>query len=135
MNRFDLSSHGVTVADVRRNLVPARLYEEAVRFDASTRIADNGALVAYSGQKTGRSPLDKRIVRQSPSDQEVWWGGVNVPLERLTYEINRERAVDYLNTRPWLYCVDGFAGWDPRYRLKVRVICAGPIMPCSCTSC
>ncbi len=126
MSRFDLSAHGVTVADVRRNLVPARLYEEAVRFDASTRIADNGALVAYSGQKTGRSPLDKRIVRQSPSDQEVWWGGVNVPLERLTYEINRERAVDYLNTRPWLYCVDGFAGWDPRYRLKVRVICARP---------
>ncbi len=76
-----------------RNLVPARLYEEAVRFGAfNTRIADNGALVAYSGQKFDRSPLDKRIVRQSPSDQEVWWGGVNVPLERLTYEINRRLA-------------------------------------------
>ena len=125
MSDFDLRAHGFTVADVRRNLVPSRLYEEAVRFDAGTRIADNGALVAYSGQKTGRSPLDKRIVHQSPTDQEVWWGA-NLPLERSTYEINRERAIDYLNTRPCLYCVDGYAGWDPEYRLKVRVICARP---------
>ena len=40
--------------------------------------------------------------------------------------MNRERAIDYLNTRPELYCVDAFAGWDPDYRLKVRVICARP---------
>ena len=42
------------------------------------------------------------------------------------FDINRERAIDYLNTRDRLYCVDGFAGWDPNYRLKVRVICARP---------
>ena len=38
--------------------------------------------------------------------------------------INRQRAIDYLNTREQLYVCDGFAGWDPRYRVKVRVICA-----------
>ena len=38
----------------------------------------------------------------------------------------RVRAIDYLNTREELYCVDAFAGWDPDYRLKVRVICARP---------
>ena len=31
-----------------------------------------------------------------------------------------------INTRPELFCVDAFAGWDPEYRLKVRVICARP---------
>ena len=40
--------------------------------------------------------------------------------------INRERALDYLNTRERLYCFDGFAGWDPKYRIKVRVICSRP---------
>src|SRR5262249_53042241 len=35
-------------------------------------------------------------------------------------------AVDYLNTRERLYVFDGFAGWDPKYRLKVRVVCARP---------
>ena len=34
--------------------------------------------------------------------------------------------IDYLNTRDRLYCFDGFAGWDPKYRIKVRVICSRP---------
>ncbi|KAH0565120.1 hypothetical protein GP486_001488 [Trichoglossum hirsutum] len=40
------------------------------------------------------------------------------------WRINRERAVDYLNTRDRIYVVDGFAGWDERYRLNIRVVCA-----------
>ncbi|TPX73698.1 phosphoenolpyruvate carboxykinase (ATP) [Chytriomyces confervae] len=40
------------------------------------------------------------------------------------FMVNRERAIDYLNTRPRLYVFDGFAGWDPKYRIKVRVVCA-----------
>jgi len=38
--------------------------------------------------------------------------------------VNRERAVDYLNTKTTLYVVDGFAGWDERYRIKVRIVCS-----------
>ena len=41
-----------------------------------------------------------------------------------TFEINRERAIDYLNTRELVYVFDGFAGWDPKYRIKVRIVCA-----------
>jgi len=40
------------------------------------------------------------------------------------WRINRERAIDYLNTRNRIYVVDGFAGWDIRYRIRVRVVCA-----------
>ncbi len=43
-------------------------------------------------------------------------------LSEHTFEINRERAIDYLNTRENVYVFDGFAGWDPKYRIKVRVI-------------
>jgi phosphoenolpyruvate carboxykinase (ATP) len=42
------------------------------------------------------------------------------------FDINLERAQDYLNTRKKLYCVDAFAGWDPQYRVRVRVICSRP---------
>ena len=31
--------------------------------------------------------------------------------------------MDYLNTRERLYVVDAFAGWDPKYRLKIRIVC------------
>jgi phosphoenolpyruvate carboxykinase (ATP) len=51
---------------------------------------------------------------------------VNIPLDPAAFASNRERARDYLNTRERLYCFDGFAGWDPKYRLKIRVICSRP---------
>src|SRR5579884_3270993 len=53
-------------------------------------------------------------------------GPVNVPIDDATFQINLERAKDYLNTRKRLYCIDAFAGWDPKYRIKVRVICSRP---------
>ena len=126
MRHIDLSRHGITVQDVRRNLAPAELYAEAIRGEPRSAIADSGALIAYSGEKTGRSPKDKRIVRDPASEHDVWWGSVNVPIDEETFQINLERAKDYLNTREILYCVDAFAGWDPAHRLKVRVICSRP---------
>ncbi len=125
MSDFSLREHDITVEDVLRNLPLSRLYEEAIRHEPDARIAESGALVAYSGLKTGRSPKDKRIVRRPESESDVWWG-TNVPLEPHSFEINRERAKDYLNTRARLYCFDGFAGWDPEHRVKVRVICDRP---------
>jgi len=56
LEHFDLSSYGITVKDVRRNLAPATLYAEAIREDEKCDISDTGALIAYSGDKTGRSP-------------------------------------------------------------------------------
>jgi phosphoenolpyruvate carboxykinase (ATP) len=126
MSSFDLSSHGISVDDVRRNLPPAKLYAEAIRDDPDCAIADSGALIAYSGAKTGRSPKDKRVVKNPASENDVWWGPVNVPIDDATFQINLERAKDYLNTRKQLYCVDAFAGWDPGNRVKVRVICSRP---------
>src|SRR6516225_2017274 len=123
---FSLKDDGVTVAEVHRNLPPSALYEHAIRYEKDASIAENGALVAYSGVKTGRSPKDKRVVKHPESEANVWWGKVNIPLDAHSFAINRERARDYLNTRDRLYCFDGFAGWDPKYRIKVRVICSRP---------
>jgi phosphoenolpyruvate carboxykinase (ATP) len=121
---FSLEQHGIHVGQVLRNASPPVLYEMALRHERGTAITATGALVALSGAKTGRSPLDKRIVDEPNTSGDIWWGDVNIKLDRHTFHINRERAIDYLNTRSHLYCVDGFAGWDPQYRIKVRVICA-----------
>ncbi len=123
---FDLRQHGLTVKQVIRNPSASRLYEEAIRHEPGTTISDKGALIAYSGEKTGRSPKDKRVVRSPESENDVWWGPVNFPLDALTFDINRERAIDYLNTRDRLYVIDGYAGWDPEHQIKCRVICARP---------
>ncbi|KAA8910020.1 ATP-utilizing phosphoenolpyruvate carboxykinase [Sphaerosporella brunnea] len=102
----------------------AALYEDALVYETGTAITSSGALTAYSGTKTGRSPGDKRIVEEPSSKDEIWWGPVNKPMSPEVWRINRERAVDYLNTRNRIYVVDGFAGWDERYRINVRVVCA-----------
>jgi phosphoenolpyruvate carboxykinase (ATP) len=126
MQTLDLSKHGITVTEVYRNVQAAPLYEEALRTEAGSSISSAGALIALSGKKTGRSPKDKRIVRHPDSEADIWWDQVNFAMDEHSFHINRERAKDYLNTRPRLYVVDGFAGWDPRHRIKVRIICSRP---------
>ncbi len=70
---FDLSAHEITVPSIIRNASPPRLYEDAVKFE-NAFIANNGALIIRSGKKTGRSPLDKRLVEHRDSVDDVWWG-------------------------------------------------------------
>src|SRR5690242_15838647 len=108
MSGFDLKEHGIHVGIIHHNLAPSMLYEHAIRYEKDASIAQNGALVAYSGAKTGRSPKDKRIVKNPQSENDVWWGAVNVPLDAHTFDIVRERARDYLNICEHLYCFDGF---------------------------
>src|SRR5437868_12735231 len=91
---FDLKVHGLTVASVHHNLSPSALYEHAIRFEKDASIAENGALVAYSGAKTGRSPKDKRVVKDAASEKDIWWGPVNIPCDEHTFQINRQRALD-----------------------------------------
>ncbi|HHH28984.1 MAG TPA: phosphoenolpyruvate carboxykinase (ATP), partial [Polyangiaceae bacterium] len=119
---LSLEQYGINVANIIRNAVPARLYEQGLRNEPGSAIASSGAFIALSGEKTGRSPSDKRIVEEPSSKDDVWWGPVNIPLDEHVFMINRERALDYLNTCPQLYVVDGFAGWDPKYQIKVRII-------------
>ncbi|MEQ1568557.1 MAG: phosphoenolpyruvate carboxykinase (ATP) [Myxococcota bacterium] len=119
---FTLASYDINVREITRNAPPALLYEFGLRNEAGTTIADSGALIALSGEKTGRSPSDKRIVDEPNSAPDVWWGSVNIKMDERSFLINRERAIDYLNTKDRLFVMDGFAGWDPKYRIKVRVV-------------
>lgn len=122
---MDLSKHGLTVSRILRNPPPSVLYEQALRNERGSAISSTGALIALSGAKTGRSPSDKRVVfsPESESANEVWWGPVNIKLDAGAFAINRERALDYLNTREQLFVIDGFAGWDEANRIKVRIVC------------
>ncbi|HRR08752.1 MAG TPA: phosphoenolpyruvate carboxykinase (ATP) [Rhodothermales bacterium] len=123
---LDLKKYGITVQNVIRNIAPAVLYEEALQYEKGAGFSDTGALMIRSGQKTGRSPKDKRIVVHPNSQGNIWWGSINIGMDEHTFEINHERAIDYLNTRDRIYVMDGFAGWDPKYRIKVRIICTRP---------
>lgn len=119
---IDLSGYGIHVGRVLRNPSPARLYEDAIMREHAA-ITSSGALMNSSGQKTGRSPKDKRIHDHPDSTNDIWWGNVNIKMTDEVFLSSRRRAIDYLNTRDLLYVIDGYAGWDPKYRLKIRIIC------------
>ena len=129
-----LEKHGIFTRIVHRNLTPAKYYEKSLSAPpanpgtAPSAITNTGAYAAYTGEKTGRSPLDKRIVELQSKEEndKIWWGKINIKMEREIYERNLERAIDYLNNRNELYVVDGFAGWDPKYRKTIRVFCTRP---------
>ncbi|MDH3272247.1 MAG: phosphoenolpyruvate carboxykinase (ATP) [Gemmatimonadota bacterium] len=107
---------------IYRNPSVAKLYSLAVPLERYA-LANNGALMAFSAPKTGRSPKDKRIVEEETTKADIWWGDVNRPIPEASFELNKQAAINYLNCRDRIYVIDGFAGWDPKHRLKVRVIC------------
>ncbi|MCP4418893.1 MAG: phosphoenolpyruvate carboxykinase (ATP) [Chloroflexi bacterium] len=123
---FSLSQYGIEVDNIVRNAMPAQLYQEALEHEAEAAIADSGAIMVRSGEKTGRSPKDKRIVEHPDSKDDIWWGDINMAVDENTFEINRERAIDYLNMLDRLYVMDGYAGWDLNEQIRVRIICTRP---------
>lgn len=42
------------------------------------------------------------------------------------FKKNRQRAIDFFNTKQKLYIIDGYAGWDEKNRMKARVITTRP---------
>lgn len=102
------------------NLSVAQLYEEALR-RCEAQLSQTGALVAYTGRYTGRSPQDKFIVKEPSSAEKIWWGTVNQPLSTTQFENLYGRLRDYLKTKE-LFAQDLSVGAAPRYRLPIRVI-------------
>jgi phosphoenolpyruvate carboxykinase (ATP) len=102
------------------NLPVAQLIETALVRDEA-RLAANGALVAYTGPRTGRSPKDKFIVDDAITHSPVAWGRVNQPFAPERFEALFERVVEYLRPRD-LFIQDLYSGADPAYRLPIRVI-------------
>jgi len=117
-----LNETALDVEEIFYNSPAGVLYQQALEHEPGSAIVSSGALAVISGKKTGRSPLDKRVVEEDESVADVWWGKVNKKLDIKSFLTNRERAIDYLNTRKRLYIVDGYGGWDEAYRVPVRVI-------------
>ena len=79
-------------AEIIHNASVPVLVEAALQSEKGSYLTSTGALSVYSGAKTGRSPKDKRIVEESASVNNVWWGPVNVKMQEKSFMLNRECA-------------------------------------------
>ncbi|HET9838597.1 MAG TPA: phosphoenolpyruvate carboxykinase (ATP) [Candidatus Angelobacter sp.] len=105
---------------VHRNLHSGLLVEHAVRRGEGL-LADNGALVAYTGKYTGRTPKDKFTVKDPITAELVNWGDVNQPFDTDRFDALFERVIGSLRNKE-LFVQDLYAGADSTYRLPIRVI-------------
>jgi phosphoenolpyruvate carboxykinase (ATP) len=105
---------------VYANLPPAALTELALA-RSECLLADQGALVAYTGKRTGRSPKDRFIVAEPATKDHIWWGPVNRPMDPALFARLHDKVLAYFQGRD-LFVLDGWACADPDYRLRLRVV-------------
>lgn len=105
--------------EVHWNLSAPQLVEHALR-NREGVLAANGALVADTRPYTGRTPLDKYVVREHSMERHIWWENNQEmdqeQFDELVHQCNR------VMLRKRIYVVDTFAGADPAHRLKVRFL-------------
>jgi phosphoenolpyruvate carboxykinase (ATP) len=120
-NNAALDAQGIrNPGKVHWNLSVQALYEAAIlRGEAS--LASGGALLATTGEHTGRSPKDKFIVRDDVTEKSVDWGPVNQEMSSDQFERLYQRMMAYLQGRE-LFVRDAYGGADEAYRLRVRVV-------------
>ena len=102
------------------NLSAPALYQEAIRRNEAM-VTDGGALTVATGVHTGRSPRDKFIIETDSVRDRVDWNAVNRAASPELFARMQDRIAGYLSGRD-VFVQDCFAGADPAYRLKVRVI-------------
>ena len=121
METYGIEKYGIIGPKaVYRNLTPAALTEAALRRGEGT-LSKTGALVVTTGKYTGRSPNDKFIVDTEGVHNEIAWGKVNKPISREKFDAIKGKVAAYLQGRE-IFIFDGYAGADPKYTKKFRII-------------
>ncbi len=121
VSKHGLDNHGLRHYHTAHwNLPSAQLIQAALK-RGEGELARGGAFVALTGDQTGRSPNDKFIVEEPATRDSIWWGKVNVATTDEAYRRLYAKVSAYLQARD-LFVQDLFAGADPEYRLKVRVV-------------
>ncbi len=111
-----------SVAHLHKNLSIPELVELAVR--DGDKLASNGALVAYTGKYTGRTPKDKYVVEEPGTIDTVWWDN-NASMSPETFQKLLAKANAYVAGKH-LYQIDTYGGADPNHRIRARFLVERP---------
>jgi len=110
---------------IHTNLAPASLIEKSIT-TGEGKLNSSGALVVNTGKFTGRSPLDRFIVKDDITKDEVHWGDINFPISQNHYKGLYDKVINHLNAQEEIYSRDAFACANEDYRLNVRVYTEKP---------
>ena len=120
-SEFNLESLGLkNIRKAYWNLPSASLYEEAL-FRREGNIAHMGPLIVNTGKHTARAANDKFIVRETESENHVWWGEYNRPFSEDKFNEVLNRLQAFFQQRD-VFVQDCYGGAHEDYRLPVRVV-------------
>jgi phosphoenolpyruvate carboxykinase (ATP) len=102
------------------NLSREALYEESI-FRGEANIVRMGPLIVNTGRHTARAASDKFVVRESTSEENIWWGQYNRPFDADKFDELFARLQGYLQGRD-IFIQDCYGGADPDYCLPIRII-------------
>ena len=116
----NLSDIGISNAKVHWNLSPDDLQQHAID-NGQAKLTSQGAITINTGKFTGRSPLDRFIVKDSITENSVWWGDINIPFSEEKFNQLHKKMLTYLSNKE-LYARDAYACANEKHRLNIRVI-------------
>ncbi len=117
---ISLKPYGIAHDKVHYQLSPDDLHGITLENDMGKE-ASSGALAVSTGEFTGRSPMDRFLVKDAITKEKVWWGDINIPFESEKFDLLYDKVINYLNDKE-LYVRDCYACADPEYKLNIRVI-------------
>lgn len=104
---------------VQYNLLEPELYEEAIR-RGEAKITAHGALVARTGQHTGRSAKDKFVVRDESTEDRLWWDN-NKAISPIQFETLYQDMIAHAEGLD-VFVQDLIGGADDNNALPTRIV-------------
>jgi phosphoenolpyruvate carboxykinase (ATP) len=111
--------------NIHYQLNPEELVEQALERNQGV-LNNTGALCINTGEFTGRSPLDKFIVKDAITADTVHWNNFNIPIEEKYFLQLRSKLLSHLSAKDEVWVRDAYACADSNYRLNIRVINENP---------
>ena len=109
-----------TVNTVKYSDLSAAILAEMSVIRGEGEFASNGALVVHTGDRTGRSPKDRFIVRDSITSDTVEWGTNNQPISQDIFEELWDRVSSHLEDRE-TFVTELHVGADTDHYLPIEV--------------
>ena len=121
----DLTKIGINTSETAYwNLSPEELVEHSINKNMGV-LCDQGAICVSTGEFTGRSPMDRFIVKDDMTAEAVDWNAINMPFESDKFDALYDKVAAYLNQHD-IYVRDAQACADEKYRLNLRLVSEYP---------
>ena len=106
---------------VFHNLTYEQIADHEKQYKEGSFVA-NGTFAVDTGKFTGRSPKDKFIVKQKPSQDNIWWGSINQLTTVEVFDVLYAKAAKHFSSVDRLYVFDGHCDVNEKSRLNVRIV-------------